>query len=153
MINWSLCPDAESVPGKCNGAWVVKGTRVMVQGILDNAADASGAEIAEMFGLPVDVVQRILDFAGPPPLMFGEGEPTALLLAMVLHHCGTAQPDELDSHGIEANAEAMMMLHDSGHIEIIDRDGERILAKLMPAGRRLLESLRAEQQQWRERQS
>jgi uncharacterized protein (DUF433 family) len=146
MIDWSQCPDAESIPGKCGGAWCVKGTRVMVQGILDNAEDAPAEEVAEMFGLPVEVVQRILDFAGPPPLMFGEGEPTALLLAMVVHHCSTAQPDELDSHGIEANAEAMLMLHDAGYIEITDRD--RILAKLSPAGQRLLESLRAEQQQW-----
>ena len=37
LIDWSRCPDAESVPDRCSGAWVVKDTRVMVQGILDNA--------------------------------------------------------------------------------------------------------------------
>jgi uncharacterized protein (DUF433 family) len=34
-IDWSQCPDAESDPGRCSGAWVAKGTRMMVQGILD----------------------------------------------------------------------------------------------------------------------
>jgi uncharacterized protein (DUF433 family) len=60
MIDWSQCPDVESVPDRCGGAWVVKDSRVMVQGILDNAADASADEIADMFELPVDVVERIL---------------------------------------------------------------------------------------------
>ena len=150
-IDWSRCPDIDSDPGRCSGAWCVKGTRLMVQAILDNAEDCTPEEIAnEIFEVvTVEQVRRILDFAGPSPLMFGEGEPTALLLAMVAHHCSTAQPDELDSHGIEANAEAMMMLHDAGYIEITNRDGERIFANLLPAGRTLLESLRGEQEQWR----
>jgi uncharacterized protein (DUF433 family) len=63
MIDWRNCPDAESVPGRCSGAWVAKDSRVMVQGIIDNAEDCSAAEVAEMFTLPVDVVRRILAFA------------------------------------------------------------------------------------------
>jgi uncharacterized protein (DUF433 family) len=49
------------------GAWVVKGTRLMVQGILDAAADGCTAEeIAHaIFDLPVDVVRRILRAADP----------------------------------------------------------------------------------------
>jgi uncharacterized protein (DUF433 family) len=62
-MDWSKCPDAESIPGKCSGAWCVRGTRVMVEGILDNAEDCTAAEIADMFGLPVGVVRRVLDFA------------------------------------------------------------------------------------------
>jgi uncharacterized protein (DUF433 family) len=65
-VDWTTCPDVESVPDRCSGAWVVKGTRVLVQGILDTAEDASADEIADMFELPVDVVRRILEFAGPP---------------------------------------------------------------------------------------
>jgi hypothetical protein len=42
---------------------VAKNSRVMVQGILDNAEDCSAAEVAGMFALPVDAVRRILDFA------------------------------------------------------------------------------------------
>ena len=66
-IDWSQCPDVESVPGRCSGAWVAKDSRVMVDGILINAADASAAEIADMFELPVEQVQRILAFAGVAP--------------------------------------------------------------------------------------
>jgi uncharacterized protein (DUF433 family) len=63
--DWSRCPDVESVPGRCSGAWVVKGTRVLVQGILDNAADGCTAEeiATEIYDLPLDVVRRILRFA------------------------------------------------------------------------------------------
>jgi hypothetical protein len=87
-----------------------------------------------------------IDYSDIPPLMFGEGEPTALLLQMVLHHCDTGQRGELDSHGIAANDEAMRALHDSDYIEITaERDG-RIFAKVLPDGWTLLDSLRAEQQ-------
>jgi uncharacterized protein (DUF433 family) len=65
MIDWRNCPDVESVPGKCSGAWCVKGTRVMVQCLLDNADDFTAEEIAtEIYDLPVDVVRRILAYAG-----------------------------------------------------------------------------------------
>ena len=67
MIDWTNCPDVESVPGRCSGAWVVKDSRVIVEScILDNAdAGASPEEIAEWFEVPggVDVVRRILSFA------------------------------------------------------------------------------------------
>ena len=62
MIDGSQCPDVESVPDRCSGAWVVKETRVLVECILDNADECSAEEVAEMFNLPLDVVQRILDF-------------------------------------------------------------------------------------------
>ena len=35
QIDWTNCPDVESVPGRCSGAWVVKGTRVPVQAVLE----------------------------------------------------------------------------------------------------------------------
>jgi uncharacterized protein (DUF433 family) len=64
MIDWSRCPDVESVPGRCSGAWVVKDSRVIVEScILGNAEDCSAEEIADMFEVPVDVVRRILAFA------------------------------------------------------------------------------------------
>ena len=66
-MDWSNCPDVERTPGKVSGAWCVKGTRVMVQGILDNAEDGYSAEeiATEIFELPVEVVRRILAFAAP----------------------------------------------------------------------------------------
>jgi uncharacterized protein (DUF433 family) len=63
-IDWSQCPDVESVPDRCSGAWCVKGTRVMVQGIIDNAEDFTAEQIArDIYDLDVDVVRRILTFA------------------------------------------------------------------------------------------
>ena len=66
MIDWSQCPDAESVPDRCGGASVVKGTRILVQGILDNAEDCIPEEIAgpDIFpDLTVEQVRRMLRFA------------------------------------------------------------------------------------------
>jgi uncharacterized protein (DUF433 family) len=63
---WAHCPDVESVPDRCGGAWVVKGTRIPVQGILDNAEDCSPEEICgpDIFpDLDVETVRRILTFA------------------------------------------------------------------------------------------
>jgi uncharacterized protein (DUF433 family) len=66
LIDWSRCPDAESVPDRCSGAWVVKNTRVMVRGILDNAeAGCSAEEIArDIFpSVTAEQVRRMLRFA------------------------------------------------------------------------------------------
>jgi uncharacterized protein (DUF433 family) len=64
-IDWSQCPDVESVPDRCHGAPVVKGTRVMVQAIIDNAeAGCSAEQIArEIYDLDLNVVRRVLRFA------------------------------------------------------------------------------------------
>ena len=65
MIDWSQCPDAERIPGKVSGVWLVKGTRVPVQAVLDNAGDGySAEEIADGIydGLPVDRARRIIAF-------------------------------------------------------------------------------------------
>ena len=35
-IDWCRCPLLESVPGKLSGAWVIKGTRMPAQAIIDN---------------------------------------------------------------------------------------------------------------------
>ena len=64
-IEWSLCEDVESVPGRVSGAWVIKGTRVPAQAVLDNArAGCSAEEIAtEIFDLPLERVRGVLRFA------------------------------------------------------------------------------------------
>jgi uncharacterized protein (DUF433 family) len=69
QIDWSKCPDVDRDPGKCSGAWCVKGTRIPVQAILDNADDCTPEEIAgpDIYpDLSVDVVRRILKFARAP---------------------------------------------------------------------------------------
>jgi uncharacterized protein (DUF433 family) len=66
VIDWTKCPDVESVPDRCGGQWVVKDSRVIVEScILGNAEDCSAEEIADMFEVPggVDVVRRIIRFA------------------------------------------------------------------------------------------
>ena len=38
MINWSNCPEVESVPGKVSGNWVFRGTRLPVYSLFENLA-------------------------------------------------------------------------------------------------------------------
>jgi uncharacterized protein (DUF433 family) len=68
--DWPACPDA----AKRRGQWVVKGSTVPVQTMIIDA-DWKGQmpqTIAELYGLPLDVVRRILAFAG----CFGRHEMT-----------------------------------------------------------------------------
>lgn len=64
-IDWSACTDVESVPGRLSGAWVVKGSRVQADAVVDNArAGCSPEEIAiEIFELPLERVRGVLRFA------------------------------------------------------------------------------------------
>jgi uncharacterized protein (DUF433 family) len=70
-IDWSKCDDVESLPG----AWVIKGTRVPADAIIENArAGCTAEEIAgpDIFpSIPTDVVQRVLRFAKITPLSNG----------------------------------------------------------------------------------
>jgi uncharacterized protein (DUF433 family) len=64
-MDWSQCPDVERVAGKVGGAWVVLGTRIPVEAVLDNAEDFSPEEIAADIyeGLSADRARRIIEFA------------------------------------------------------------------------------------------
>ena len=65
-MDWSDCADVERDVEKLCGAWLVKGSRVPVQAIIDNARDGFSPEaIAEMFeGVSLDRVRGVLGFAG-----------------------------------------------------------------------------------------
>jgi uncharacterized protein (DUF433 family) len=65
MIDWKDCPDAERIPGKVSGAWLVKGTRIPVQAVLDNADEYTPEQMAhEIYeGLPVERARRIIAYA------------------------------------------------------------------------------------------
>jgi len=39
MIDWSQCPDVERIPGKVSGAWLVAGTRIPADAVLDYVED------------------------------------------------------------------------------------------------------------------
>ncbi len=65
-MDWSQCPDAERIPGKVSGAWLVVGTRIPADAVIDNAEDGYTAEqiVAEIYpSLPLDRRRRILTFA------------------------------------------------------------------------------------------
>jgi uncharacterized protein (DUF433 family) len=70
-IDWSKCADVERVPGRVSGAWVIKGTRVQANAIVENArAGSTAEEIAgpDIFpSIALDVVQRVLRFAKVTP--------------------------------------------------------------------------------------
>jgi len=64
-IDWSQCPVVESGPGKVNGAWVLKGTRMPVSAIFENLeAGANIDDITEWFaGLRRNQVEEVIEFA------------------------------------------------------------------------------------------
>jgi uncharacterized protein (DUF433 family) len=65
-LDWSGCPVVESVPGKVSGQWVVKGTRILADGVIENAdAGYSPEQLAtEIYeGLPVEKVHAMLSYA------------------------------------------------------------------------------------------
>jgi uncharacterized protein (DUF433 family) len=59
-MNCSDCPDVEHIPGKVSGAWLVRGTRIPVDALLDNA-DEIARDIFE--GLSIERARRIIAFA------------------------------------------------------------------------------------------
>lgn len=65
-MDWSRCPEVESVPRKMSGAWVVKGTRVPADAIVENAGFGFSAEeiATDIFeGVPVEHIRGVLKFA------------------------------------------------------------------------------------------
>jgi uncharacterized protein (DUF433 family) len=66
VMDWSGCPAVERVPGKVSGQWIVKGTRILADGVLENAdagytAEELAGEIYE--GLQVDQARALLSYA------------------------------------------------------------------------------------------
>ena len=62
-LDWSQCPEVESIPGKVGGAWVFRGTRVPVAAIFENLKCSPIEEILENFPVTREQVQAVLDFA------------------------------------------------------------------------------------------
>jgi uncharacterized protein (DUF433 family) len=64
-LDWSKCPEVESVPGKVSGAWVFRGTRMPVAAVFENLRE--GLTIDEMVGLydglTREQLQAVLNFA------------------------------------------------------------------------------------------
>jgi uncharacterized protein (DUF433 family) len=79
-LDWSQCQAVESVPGRLNGAWVFRNTRMPVSAVFQNLeAGATVDEIAEWFDISKEQIIEVLAFAArsvaapvpvemPPPL-------------------------------------------------------------------------------------
>ena len=72
-LDWSQCPAVESIPGKRNGAWVFKDTRMPVSTVFENLeSGATVDEIMDWFHVTREQVVAVLEFAArsldaPPP--------------------------------------------------------------------------------------
>jgi uncharacterized protein (DUF433 family) len=64
-MDWSQCADVESKPSVLTGAWVVKGTRVPADAVVENADGFTPEEIAtEIYPtVTVAAARRIIAFA------------------------------------------------------------------------------------------
>src|SRR5438046_1324636 len=65
ILDWSQCPEVESIPGKVSGAWVLRGTRMPVSAIFENLeAGANIDDILEWFdGVNREQVKAVIEFA------------------------------------------------------------------------------------------
>jgi uncharacterized protein (DUF433 family) len=63
-LDWSQCPDVESIPGKVSGAWVFRGTRMPVATVFENLEDGMTIdELIEQFPVTREQVKAVLEFA------------------------------------------------------------------------------------------
>jgi len=63
-LDWSQCPAVESVPGRLNGAWVFRDTRMPVSAVFENLeAGATIEEIIEQFDITREQINAVLEFA------------------------------------------------------------------------------------------
>jgi uncharacterized protein (DUF433 family) len=64
-MDWTNCDLVEIVPGKVSGQPIVKGTRILADAIVEDAALGSPIEeIAENYPtLPVEKIRKLLAFA------------------------------------------------------------------------------------------
>jgi uncharacterized protein (DUF433 family) len=63
-LDWSQCSVVESVPGRLNGAWVFRNTRMPVSAVFENLeAGATIDQIVEWFDVDKDQIIEVLEFA------------------------------------------------------------------------------------------
>jgi uncharacterized protein (DUF433 family) len=62
-LDWSQCPDVESIPGKVSGAWVLRGTRTPVKVLFENLeAGMSLEEVTEQFPVTREQLNSLMAF-------------------------------------------------------------------------------------------
>ena len=65
-IDWFECADVERIPGKVSGQWIVKDTRILADGVIENAE--GGVSLEELTtdvypNLGVERAKRIIAYA------------------------------------------------------------------------------------------
>lgn len=64
VLDWSQCPDVESIPGKVSGAWVFRDSRMPVKLVFENLEDGMTIdEITEQYDVTREQVKAVIDFA------------------------------------------------------------------------------------------
>lgn len=62
-LDWSQCPAVESIPGKLNAAWVLRGTRTPVKVLFENLeAGMSIEEVMEQFPVTREQIDSLMAF-------------------------------------------------------------------------------------------
>jgi uncharacterized protein (DUF433 family) len=63
-LDWSQCPDVESIPGKVSGAWIFRNSRMPVKLVFENLEDGMTIdEITEQYDVTREQVKAVIDFA------------------------------------------------------------------------------------------
>ena len=63
-LDWSQCPDVESLPERLSGAWVFRDTRLPVSTVFENLKDCATVDkITDWFRISKDKVVAVLEFA------------------------------------------------------------------------------------------
>ena len=62
-IDWSECPEVESIPGKVSGAWLLRGTRTPVKVLFENLQSGMSIdEVVEQFPVTRRQIDRLMAF-------------------------------------------------------------------------------------------
>ena len=65
-LDWSQCPDVESITGKVSGAWIFRNSRMPVKVVFENLEDGMTIdEITEQYDATREQVKTVIDFAAP----------------------------------------------------------------------------------------
>jgi uncharacterized protein (DUF433 family) len=64
LLDWSQCPEVESIPGKVSGAWVFRNSRMPVKLVFENLEDGlSIGEITEQYDVTPEQIRAVIEFA------------------------------------------------------------------------------------------
>jgi uncharacterized protein (DUF433 family) len=62
-IDWWGCNEVEQIPGKVGGVPILKHSRVPAEIVaINHETGLSAEEIADLFNLPVEQVQRVIEY-------------------------------------------------------------------------------------------